>query len=651
MTDSEANLTQTQSFLNRPLPSSWVVVLLLYAAIQLTHPYVGIVHDASLYGAQASRANQPEIWDSDLFFRYGSQDKFTVFSKMTGPVIALLGIQTGFALLFAIGHLLFVSGLWAIAQVLFPDRRLAILAAMMMALMNVPFAGFGTFQVVEAYLTPRLFAIPLSLWAIRFGFQSQYFRSGLCLVVAGAFHPLYITGPWLCLMGMWLWPRPRLFVLAFILASLGAALILGVESIGSKVLGTMDDEWRAMIRACTKYNFITEWMIDDFVMILVAVFVHCIAIWLSPRFRLLCISCVITIAIACLGSLLAELLHYKMLFQGQPYRALWLPQLLALPVSVEIVRVSWKSPFVPSVSSLFGFFMVLLGVHMNQAIILSLLGAAVGGYLMRSSQPKKGAIIGFAILFCLVRILDTTKSIAEWLNPQNEYGVYSPALKWTVLWNYLGPVLKIMVGGLLILAQQRFKWFVIFAMLLSLTTMGLASRCDGIHQHRNSMQENTSFVLSHLSAHSDVSKRPQIYWPGHLGGSAMLIWFYAHSECYVNDIQCAGVIFNRGTAMEAKRRWSLVMPLAFGSQQAESPLGADFSIRFHHPNGYNLDPEKRLLPKTTTQDMLRLAAEPDLDWVISDMNFPELSPIGNGSIFMYDMQKLRRERNLPDPSK
>ncbi|MGL6075998.1 MAG: hypothetical protein ACRC8S_17715 [Fimbriiglobus sp.] len=651
MTDTEADSTHTPLFLGRPVLSSWVVVLSLYAAIQLTHPYVGIAHDASLYAAQASRAMEPDRWSNDLFFRFGSQDKYTLFSKITGPVVAVFGVQTGFAILYSLGHLVFASGLWAISQVLFPDRRFAILASLMMALINVPFAGFGSFHIVEPYLTPRLIAIPMSLWAIRFAWESRYLLAVICLAVAGVFHPLYITGPFLCLAGMWLWPKPKFLIFALFVAVLGVGLILGVESFGEKIFGTMDDEWKSVVRTCTAYNFISEWMSDDFVNISVALFVHVLGVWQSPRFRSLCISCIGVIIIALVGSVLAENLHYKLLFQGQPYRALWLPQLLAIPVSLELVRVTWKSEMVPSLTSIFGFLLILNSIHINHSLFASLIGAVIGAILLRSRQPRLGAILGFSAVFCGFRLYEAFGVIVAWLDPDTKYNVFAPALKWLILWNYFGPILKIVVSVMLCVIAQRFRGFAFLLMAISLLTIGLSSRCDGIHQHPSIMQKDVYFVINHLQAVSNSERKPSVYWPSHLGGSSVILWFYGRSETYINDIQSAGVMFNRGTAMEAKRRWHLVMPFEFGDPKKETAVEADLCMRLMNPKGFKTIPGTLQLPKTTQEDLLRLASDRDLDWLITDMNFPELSPISNGSIFIYDMQKLRSERTLSEPGK
>jgi len=57
--------------------------LLLIGALWLsTHRYFGIVHDGRLYTVQALRALDPARWTDDLYFRFGSQDAFTVFSAL-----------------------------------------------------------------------------------------------------------------------------------------------------------------------------------------------------------------------------------------------------------------------------------------------------------------------------------------------------------------------------------------------------------------------------------------------------------------------------------------------------------------------------------------------------------------------------------------
>ncbi len=48
----------------------------------LSHGYQGLFHDAGLYALQALAHRYPDFLSRDVFLRFGSQDRFTVFSPL-----------------------------------------------------------------------------------------------------------------------------------------------------------------------------------------------------------------------------------------------------------------------------------------------------------------------------------------------------------------------------------------------------------------------------------------------------------------------------------------------------------------------------------------------------------------------------------------
>src|SRR5580704_13550837 len=77
----------------------WSLLCVLLACNALARPYAGITHDARLYSAQVLNQLDPGTYGDDLFFRYGSQDQFSIFSQFAAPFVAILGLETAFFLL------------------------------------------------------------------------------------------------------------------------------------------------------------------------------------------------------------------------------------------------------------------------------------------------------------------------------------------------------------------------------------------------------------------------------------------------------------------------------------------------------------------------------------------------------------------------
>ena len=66
---------------NRPTLLASLLVLIHAIAT----PYCGIVHDSQLYSGLVLNRIDPSFWSEDLFFRYGSQDNFSLFSPLMAP--------------------------------------------------------------------------------------------------------------------------------------------------------------------------------------------------------------------------------------------------------------------------------------------------------------------------------------------------------------------------------------------------------------------------------------------------------------------------------------------------------------------------------------------------------------------------------------
>src|SRR5256885_8204108 len=62
--------------------------LLAAAAWLVQHPYDGIVHDSALYTLFALAKLHPHTLDNDVFLRFGSQDRYTVFTPLYAGAIA-----------------------------------------------------------------------------------------------------------------------------------------------------------------------------------------------------------------------------------------------------------------------------------------------------------------------------------------------------------------------------------------------------------------------------------------------------------------------------------------------------------------------------------------------------------------------------------
>src|SRR5687768_15276438 len=104
--------TQQQRPLAVTTENPWTLVSLALAVAGLylaLHPYLGITHDARLYTLQALNHLRPDLYGNDVFLRYGSQDDYTLFTRLHAVAIAWLGIEPAAAVLTFISHSAFLA--------------------------------------------------------------------------------------------------------------------------------------------------------------------------------------------------------------------------------------------------------------------------------------------------------------------------------------------------------------------------------------------------------------------------------------------------------------------------------------------------------------------------------------------------------------
>src|ERR1700688_3472055 len=76
-----------------------VLLLLCVTAWALSHGYRGVFHDAGLYTLQALARLPPTSLGQDVFLRFGSQDRYTIFSPIYAAASQVLGTEVGAATL------------------------------------------------------------------------------------------------------------------------------------------------------------------------------------------------------------------------------------------------------------------------------------------------------------------------------------------------------------------------------------------------------------------------------------------------------------------------------------------------------------------------------------------------------------------------
>ncbi len=442
----------------------WPLFFALLAVNAVALPYRGFVHDSQLYAVQVMNRVENGAYADDLFFRYGSQDRYSVFSLAAAPLVRLLGPQTAFFLLYLVFNALVLLAAQRLILTLFKDRFVAALSLLLLATTPLPYTGGGTLVVNENFLTPRLLAVALTVFALEQMFKKRFKTVLLLLAGAGLMHPLMAFGGALVVVGWWaverLGWRRTLTVCAALAVALAAILVY--RPLGTRLLGPLDDEWRDYARRAVPMNFPAEWVLLDWLN-LGAGLVFAFAIGLAPcrgpedrriaRFALVVGA---VSAAATVGTFLAAYLPYALPLQGQPYRALWLLRLLQAPFGLQLAANLWRRADGRG----------------------QLPAARVGAYFGAVSfAPLEFAVMEFAAAataLCYYRVFSSAPRTPDWLARSLAAGVVLGAGVWAVL--RLVSILGIMVPALRVTNPTQFSSLV-FACLgfVGWTAVGLAA--------------------------------------------------------------------------------------------------------------------------------------------------------------------------------
>ncbi|MET0660863.1 MAG: hypothetical protein ABW110_22210, partial [Steroidobacteraceae bacterium] len=309
----------------------------------LRDPYHGLDHDAMLYSLQALARISPDLYAHDLFLRYGSQEKYTLFTPFFAYWISLLGLPVAAAALTCAFQAFFFAGLLVLAARVM-DRRLAWLAAGIALSVPGYYGAYEIFEIVEPFLTPRLPAEGLLVLGLAAHVSGARILGYAISFAALCVHPL-MSFPVLCLMG---WSdRPEgttTFILVLGVLSVGAVTALAFfHPIGSICI--MDGEWLRIVRTRNLYLFLDSWRVEDWQRIVAFMSLPLMALQLhgSPSTRRLLEACV---AVGLCGLALAAYTSFgpkiPLLLQGQPWRWLWPTTLMSLLLAPWLIFALWR---------------------------------------------------------------------------------------------------------------------------------------------------------------------------------------------------------------------------------------------------------------------------------------------------------------------
>jgi hypothetical protein len=125
----------------------------------------------------------------------------------------------------------------------------------------------------------------------------------------------------------------------------------------------------------------------------------------------------------------------------------------------------------------------------------------------------------------------------------------------------------------------------------------------------------------------------QVYWTV----EPVLIWHELGTNSYFHQVQTAGVVFSPETAAEGLRRSKLVKPFEIAQMRRVNPNPLMWEVALRTLDA-RLDD-----PPPTADDLLKLASDEAVDWIVLYDEFPGLYAATDGRVYVYDCSTLRRK--------
>ena len=454
------------------------------------HEYEGLVHDARLYAIQALRVLRSEDFANDLFFAFGSQDAWTLFPEIHALFISALGVAwTGLSLTLA-AQALWVSGACTLFAPVARSGAGAFWGLAALVALTPDFGEEKFFHYGEGFLTARLFAEALTLWALALGTRPRLL-SGLLVAIAAALHPIYGSIGAGALLLVWTFHDRRWGVL--LLGGFAGAIGLAIGGVRplSGLLHTMDADWRAVVDQVNSIYLPLSWSAYAFAGIVLDVIALGVGSLVAARASRPLLTSILAVALGgLLASAFADASNNLLLIQLQPSRALWL---LAAAANFCMGMAAYA-----------------LWSRENGGTALALLGAGFCGQTfpyVALALALPGAWLAYRLLAASSPAVPHGPSrLHRWLRPISVVLMAAGALAWA--------------------ARPAFDRDL--------------ERGAGMAAMRQAIPEDAS-VYWHAT--SSIA-----------GKGAQLVWFGLDRRPYFSIPQAAGIIFSRETGAEYARR-------------------------------------------------------------------------------------------------
>lgn len=533
------------------------LLLIAFTILLLNNPYSGIRHDGLLYAAQALKNIDPKIFSYDLFFKYGSQDSFSIFGKIYGFIVAHVGFYAASAMGVLLAQALFFLCCFQLARSSVPEHARA--PALLLVFGTSTAYGHSTIiHYAEPFLTARTYAEVLVLLGIVFLIRRHVWLSILSLAIAAIIHPVMAL-PGAILFFLWQSLEDRRWL--WLLSAVPLALLAGLVPLQpfDRLHVYLDAEWLQLVHSYN-YVFMSDWPLQSWLALgcdfAILGFCSCFGKNNTRRLAAITLS---TLALCSAASLIgADFLSNAFFASLQLWRGQWLCHVIALVLLSPYLINSLNQGSLGRLSV-----SVLVYGLIFKDLTTGTLAVYLGIVLLTLSETKrepdisKSVLLGCCVLLVFAAFYNWKSDFSQALKFQNYFldgSELTSASKAIIFLKqpYLAASLLAFFSFFLLSLGSRGRRILMISMLF-ITPLSIAAwdRRPEISRIIEETPINGPYVFGDF-----VPPSAEVYWQG----EALAPWLLMHRKSYVSGIQAAGIVFNRGTAMELERRREVTAP-------------------------------------------------------------------------------------------
>ena len=614
-----------------PLSRTQAVVAFvgLTATWLLTHRYHGIHHDGLFYAVQTLARDAPARFEHDLFFAFGSQDDYTLFTPPYAWLSRQIGLgRAAFCLLVA------AQIIWAVAAFRIARRWLhgPFLVAGVALLFALPrhYGSDQVFHYAESFLTARIWAESLVLAGVAATLH------GRVRLAAGLVLGAFLLHPIIALPGV-------LFFAAYHLHRhwKWIPLLIAVTLVAAAALPAMDGAWIELVSGRAPFVFVDRWHWQEWAEPFTWIGILLAAARAMAPARNAFFALALTGAAGIVLAAIGNLTKAALIVQAQPWRCLWLLKVCGLLALVALFMQRWHRS-VADRWLLAGFAAAALTANTLGGPVALILALLANALWQRDVPPKvprwAGWGAGIALFAVLLETLLALLQEAGFLLERISGGI-APNIRWP-----LGDLASVFNGPLALLLPPLVVALTLAAkhrpvIAAAAATICVSAASPGWYRADDPVQNHLFSSISARPFDREIPPNATVYWEGNF----LYAWFLLGQGNYASFQQSVGVVFSRQAAEEARRRLARIS--AFGS--ADSDIGPDGMLTLARER-----PAPRL-PQLA--DLATLCRDPILDFVIlrqpiGTAALPRwVDPLGNGSWYLHRCEDFRPRPAAPLP--